>query len=115
MKIYVTIDDNGSVTGISQLTGEVMNPKMIEVPEYSGSYMWKKWTGTEWIADQDKIDAHAATVAANAAKLQEIADNLPSWTQVSTAVDDIANLADAKAFIKKLSRCVYLDLKNSVD
>lgn len=34
-------------------------------------------------------------------------DNLPSWNQVSTAVDNIANLADAKAFLKKLARITY--------
>lgn len=34
-------------------------------------------------------------------------DNLPSWKQVSTAVDNIANLADAKAFLKKLARITY--------
>ena len=59
--------------------------------------------------------ARQAEIARQAAKAQAIIDNLPSWAQVDTAIDNIANLADAKAFIKKLSRVVYLDVKNSVD
>ena len=66
-------------------------------------------------ADPDEIAAKAAREALQAAKQQALVDNLPSWTQVDTAINNIANLADAKAFIKKLSRVVYLDLKNSVD
>ena len=56
-----------------------------------------------------------AQEALQAAKQRALVDNLPSWTQVDTAINNIANLADAKAFIKKLTRVVYLDLKNSVD
>ena len=59
--------------------------------------------------------ARQAEIARQAAKAQAIIDNLPSWAEVDTDIDNIANLADAKAFIKKLSRVVYLDLKNSVD
>jgi hypothetical protein len=36
-----------------------------------------------------------------------LSDNLPSWDKVSTTVDNIANLADAKVFLKKLARVVY--------
>jgi len=46
---------------------------------------------------------------------QDIIDNLPSWTQVATRVDNIANLADAKVFIKKLSRITYWLAKNKKD
>jgi len=58
----------------------------------------------QWIAEQQ---AMADKAAAQAAKAQAFLDNLPSWAQVETAVDNIANLADAKAFIKKLARVVY--------
>ena len=50
-----------------------------------------------------------------AAKQQDIIDNLPSWAQVETAVDNIANLEEAKSFLKKLSRVVYWVAKNSKD
>ena len=51
--------------------------------------------------------ARQAEIARQAAKAQAIIDNLPSWAQVNTAIDNIANLADAKAFIKKLARITY--------
>ena len=51
--------------------------------------------------------AKAAREAARAAKAQAFLDNLPSWAAVETAVDNIANLVDAKDFIKKLARVLY--------
>ena len=51
----------------------------------------------------------------DAQRTQDIIDNLPSWAQVETVVDNIANLADAKAFIKKLSRIVYWLTRNKKD
>jgi hypothetical protein len=47
------------------------------------------------------------------AKETVISANLPTWSQASTAVDAITNLAEAKVFIKKLSRVVYWLAKNS--
>lgn len=54
-----------------------------------------------------QIAVEAAASAKIAAKIAAISDNLPSWVQVSMAVDNIANLADAKVYLKKLSRVVY--------
>jgi hypothetical protein len=62
-----------------------------------------------------KAAAEAAAAALEAAKAQAIVDNLPSWAQVETAVDNIDNLADAKAFLKKLARVVYWLAKNSAE
>jgi len=50
-----------------------------------------------------------------AAKAQAFIDNLPSWELVSSAVDNIANLADAKVFLNKLARVVYWLAKNKAD
>lgn len=59
--------------------------------------------------------AQAALDAKIAAKLAAITDNLPSWAVVETAVDNIANLADAKAYLKKLSRVVYWIARDKAD
>ena len=59
--------------------------------------------------------AQAAEAARIEAKAQALIDNLPSWAQVSTAVDNISNLADAKIFIKKLARVVYWIAKDKAD
>ena len=50
-----------------------------------------------------------------AAKKKAIDDNLPSWAQVETALDNISNLAEAKAALKKIARVVYLLAKNRGD
>lgn len=60
-----------------------------------------------------EAQAIAAQQASDAAKAQAFIDNLPSWSQVDTAITNIANLADAKAFIRKLTRVVYWLVKNS--
>ena len=49
------------------------------------------------------------------AQAQDIIDNLPSWAQVEDAVAAIANLQDAKIFLRKLARVVYWLAKNSND
>jgi hypothetical protein len=46
-------------------------------------------------------------------KLASIQDNLPSWNVVSNTIDNITNLAEAKTYLKKLSRVVYWLAKNS--
>jgi len=51
--------------------------------------------------------AQEGWAATAAARLSDLEGNFPSWAQVSAAVDNIGNLADAKAFLKKLSRVVY--------
>lgn len=74
-----------------------------------------KWNGSAWVPDTDKINARLAEEARIAAKAQAILDNLPSWAAVDAAVTNIANLADAKAFIRKLARVVYWLAKNQAD
>ncbi len=58
-----------------------------------------------YLAEQQA--AHDAEEARKAAKAQAFLDNLPSWAQVDQAVTNISNLADAKAFIRKLARITY--------
>ena len=55
-------------------------------------------------------------VKSKADQIQRQADidtNLPSWNQVATAINNIANLADAKAILLKMARVEYWLAKNS--
>jgi hypothetical protein len=63
--------------------------------------------GDNWIPDPDIVNARLAEEARVAAKAQALIDNLPSWAAVDQAITNISSLADAKAFIRKLSRVVY--------
>jgi len=66
----------------------------------------------QWIVEQQ---AAADKTAAQAAKAQAFLDNLPSWAIVDKAVTDISDLPSAKAFIRKLARVVYWDVRNQAD
>jgi hypothetical protein len=84
----------------------------------SGTYKSKEQTEKEYknspkyLAQQE---ARAETVKLNALKSQAITENLPSWTNVEKEVDNIGSLDDAKAFLKKLARIVYWDVKGRED
>ena len=60
-----------------------------------------------------EISARDAQAVENALKAADYLANLPSWAQVETAITNIANLADAKGFLKKLTRVVYWLAKNT--
>lgn len=46
---YAQIDDDSICMGVSQLSGVVDKPNMIELESYDTGLMGKKWTGSEWI------------------------------------------------------------------
>lgn len=83
-------------------------------------------TGNALEFNQSVMDASLLVLAAEeearileaariTAKEKAYVDNLPSWTQVQTAIGNIANIADVKAYLLKLSRVVYWDVKNRAD
>jgi hypothetical protein len=59
--------------------------------------------------------ARQAEIARIAAKLAAINDNLPTWTQVKTAINNIGSLADAKAFLLRAARVIYWLAKDKAD
>ena len=71
--------------------------------------------GTEALVDLEAgdITPKAQAELNEAAKMQALVDNLPSWSQVDEAITAIGSLADAKVFIRKLARVVYWLAKNS--
>jgi len=67
---------------------------------------WDKYTTEQQIITQTQQ-------AKTTARTQAIEGDLSSWDQLSTSVDKIENLADAKVFIKKLARIIYWLAKDS--
>jgi hypothetical protein len=64
----------------------------------------------------DVVNKTAGEIAVEAAivqKAQDIADNLPTWQQVSDAIDAATTLAAMKVIVKKLAKIVYWLAKNS--
>ena len=54
MKVYAILDSNNICTGISQLTGEVIKPNMIDITNEIDPYdfMWKKYDNEQWSAEK---------------------------------------------------------------
>lgn len=46
---YAQINDDNICDGVSQLSGIVDKPNMIELESYDMSVMGKMWTGSEWV------------------------------------------------------------------
>ena len=83
------------------LSGPEMTEEMRESKKFDPDSSTLVDQGQTDITPEEQAAANAA------AKASGIADNLPSWQAVSNAVDAISSLAEAKAFLKKLSRVVY--------
>lgn len=60
-----------------------------------------------WIEDAVKVAEIAAEEARIAAKAQDIANNLPSWAEISNAIDAATTIAALKIIIKKMARVLY--------
>ena len=71
------------------------------------SYMRDGVPGENWVPDTAAIAVIDAEAVRKVAKAQALIDNLPSWAQVDNEIDNISSLAEAKAFIRKLTRVVY--------
>jgi hypothetical protein len=52
MNIYAQLNENKICTGISELSGEVIQENMIEIPSFSDSYMWKKYENSQWSTEK---------------------------------------------------------------
>ena len=103
---YYDLDTNGKVKGSYAVPQPEKTLHLLEDAPNEESQR-DGVPGNVWVADAGKVNARLAEEARIAAKKQAIIDNLPSWAQVDQAVTNISNLADAKAFIRKLARMVY--------
>ena len=57
--------------------------------------------------------ARQAEIARQAAKVQAILDNLPSWAQVEATINNAFPDLAQRNVVKKLARVVYWDVKNT--
>lgn len=55
----------------------------------------------------------AAQLAVQAAKVQAIIDNLPSWAAVSAAIDAATTVLKLQAIVKKMARVIYWIAKST--
>lgn len=75
----------------------------------------KEVTEAEYIAAKAKDPIFVAQNAAIASKEKDISDNLPSWKEVSDAIDGVTTIAGLRGVVKKLARVVYWLAKNKAE
>lgn len=98
MHYYAQIDDDSICTGVSQLSGIVDKPYMIEMESYDMSVMGKMWTGSEWVENPNPPEPPEPSMEPTT---QDIMDKLNdmSGDQVSVATLDAAYREGVNAYV----------------
>ena len=60
----------------------------------------------------ERTEENKKAIADQKQRVSDIAANLPSWTQVTTAINAISNIKEVKAVMKKMARITYWLAKN---
>lgn len=76
MKIYATLNENKICTGISQLSGEVIQENMVELPSFSDTYMWKKYDTSTKTWSTEKFEPISTAPLDEFTQYKAIVDNL---------------------------------------
>ena len=98
--------------GVVRLKDMASIPKCLDNVDWQEYLAWKAKGNTPAPAETpEEIAARTAREAKEAQMAQTMRDNLPTFAQVQTAIDNISNLADAKAFLKKLAAVTYIHIK----
>lgn len=95
---YAQIDDDNICRGVSQLSGHVDNPDMIEIESYDMSLMGKMWTGSVWVENPNPPTPPEPTKEPTN---QDIMDALTAMQgdQVSVATLDAAYREGVNAYV----------------
>jgi len=103
---------------LNKQSGVIRLSDMASIPECVDNVDWRAYL--EWLAKgntpapaetPEEIAERTAREAKEAQMAQALRDNLPTYAQVQTAIDNIRNLNDAKAFLRKLVDVVYVHVK----
>ena len=52
MKFYAQLNENNICIGISQLTGEVIQSNMVEIPSFDNDKLWRKYENGAWSSEK---------------------------------------------------------------
>lgn len=52
MYYYAQLNENNICTGVSQLSGEVIQDKLISIENMSADYLWRKYENGQWSAEK---------------------------------------------------------------
>lgn len=102
--------------GVRRLADEAFIPADVRNRDWR---KYQEWLGAGGVPNpeftQAELDAQAARDAAAAQKLQDIANNLPSWTEIEAAIEAVTSIAGLKVMVKRLARVVYWLARDRAD
>ena len=52
MKFYAQLNENNICIGISQLSGEVIQPNMIDIQSFDNDKLWRKYENKAWSSEK---------------------------------------------------------------
>jgi hypothetical protein len=70
--IYAVLNNSGIVKGVSDLVGEVVDSKMIEIPTFDQTLIGKKWNGATFVPSGIVPPAPVNPLAEIQAKLDKL-------------------------------------------
>jgi len=102
----------GEYAGVVRLTDNTHIPACPDNRDWREYLAWVAKGNTPAPAETpEEIAARQAREAKEAQMAQTVSQNLPTFAQVQTTIENISNLADAKAFLKKLAAVTYIHIK----
>lgn len=88
MKFYAQLNENKVCIGISQLSGEVIQDNMIEIPSADAGCLWKKYENGAWSTGTFEPQSTAPITEFEAVK----AENIALRNDLSSAVIELSTL-----------------------
>lgn len=88
MKFYAQLNENNICIGISQLSGEVIQENMIEIPSFDNVHLWKKYENGAWSEGTFEPQSTAPITEFETLK----AENVALRNDLSNAVIELSTL-----------------------
>lgn len=110
MSIYAQLNDQHIVIAISELSGNVNSPDMIELPSYDTSLLGKRYEGGEFIAtEQPTVDHVAKTQITRLAFLSRFTDEEAIALDLAS-IGATVEAATLRRYLSKVNAATFIDL-----
>jgi hypothetical protein len=90
MKFYAQLNENNICIGMCQLSGAILDPRAIEVENYSYDYLWKKYDNGIW--STEKFEPQSTAPLTEFEQLKS--ENADLKTQLAATNADLASLME---------------------
>lgn len=113
MYTYAQINDHGICTAESMLSGEVIADHMIPISAMDGSYMGKRWTGSEWTTEGVPSDPPRITSLAFRRRFttaEQVAIEVASLDDPTATIEVRQQQAALRVYLRNIDVAKFVDL-----